>query len=123
MVLPASQYSVLDAQRVERLDADTFRCYVGALKLFSLQVEPVITVSVTVQERGPTVRLLNTPVRAGGAACWGRLVRACGLVGLRRGCSTSCVAHRCSTMPLLIFPLPAAAAARLQGGGGRQRAG
>lgn len=62
MTLPASQYSVLDAKRVERLDEDTFRCYVGAIKLFSLEVEPVITVSVTVQERGPTVRLLSTKV-------------------------------------------------------------
>ncbi|PSC69180.1 hypothetical protein C2E20_7357 [Micractinium conductrix] len=63
MVLPASQYSVLDAQRIERLDEDTFRCYVGGLKLFSLEVEPVITVSVTVQERGPTVRLLSTKLK------------------------------------------------------------
>lgn len=65
MVLPASQYSVLDAQRIERLDEDTFRCYVGGLRFLGLEVEPVITVSVTVQERGPTVRLLNTKVRAG----------------------------------------------------------
>lgn len=65
MVLPASQYSVLDAKRIERLDESTFRCYVGSLRLFSLEVEPVITVSVTVQERGPTVRLLSTKVRAG----------------------------------------------------------
>lgn len=70
MVLPASQYSVLDAKRVERLDEDTFRCYVGGIKFFSLEVEPVITVSVTVQERGPTVRLLSTKVRRGGASCW-----------------------------------------------------
>ncbi|EFN52385.1 hypothetical protein CHLNCDRAFT_138831 [Chlorella variabilis] len=63
MVLPASQYSVLDAKRIERLDEDTFRCYVGGLKLFSLEVEPVITVSVTVQERGPTVRLLSTKLK------------------------------------------------------------
>jgi hypothetical protein len=63
MVLPASQYSVLDAKRIERLDEDTFRCHVGGLKLFSLEVEPVLTVSVTVQERGPTVRLLSTKVK------------------------------------------------------------
>lgn len=63
MVLPASQYSVLDAKRIERLDESTFRCYVGSLRLFSLEVEPVITVSVTVQERGPTVRLLSTKLR------------------------------------------------------------
>lgn len=61
-MLPASQYSVLDAQRIERLDEDTFRCYVGGLRFLGLEVEPVITVSVTVQERGPTVRLLSTKV-------------------------------------------------------------
>jgi len=73
MTLPASQYSVLDAQRIERLDEDTFRCYVGGLKLFSLEVEPVITVSVTVQERGPTVRLLSTKVGARAGGSRGRL--------------------------------------------------
>ena len=26
MTLPASQYSVLDAKRIERIDDDTFRC-------------------------------------------------------------------------------------------------
>ena len=62
MALPASQYSVLDAQRIERLDEDTFRCYVGGLRLFSLVVEPVLTVSVVVGERGPTVKLLQTEV-------------------------------------------------------------
>lgn len=63
MALPASQYSVLDAQRIERLDESTFRCYVGGLRLFSLVVEPVLTVSVVVGERGPTVKLLQTEVR------------------------------------------------------------
>lgn len=67
MALPASQYSVLDAQRIERLDEDTFRCYVGGLRLFSLVVEPVLTVSVVVGERGPTVKLLQTEVRSLGA--------------------------------------------------------
>lgn len=38
MTLPASQYSVLDAKRIERLDADTFRCYVGGLRLLGLEV-------------------------------------------------------------------------------------
>ena len=80
MVLTASQYSVLDAKRIERLDADTFRCYVGGLKLFSLEVEPVITVSVTVQERGPTVRLLSTQV--GGQAA----SRSAGWIGVGCGC-------------------------------------
>jgi hypothetical protein len=61
MALPASQYSVLDAKRIERLDdPDTFKCYVGGVHFFSFHVEPVITVSVTVQERGPIVKLLST---------------------------------------------------------------
>ena len=64
MALPASQYSVLDAQKIERLDDNSFRCYVGGLKFFGLRVEPVLTVSVSVGSRGPTVSLLSTVVRA-----------------------------------------------------------
>ena len=63
MTLPASQYSVLDAKKIERLDEETFVCHVGGLKFFNFEVEPVITVSVTVLERGPTVRLLSCKVR------------------------------------------------------------
>lgn len=102
MVLPASQYSVLDARRVERLDEDTFRCHVGALRFFSLEVEPVITVSVTVQERGPTVRLLSTKVCVGGQR---RICRACtGLAALRScllhgGFGRSCLSRAITTRP------------------------
>lgn len=63
MQLPASQYSVLDAQKIERIDDDTFICYVGGLNFLGFVVEPVLTVSVIVQERGPVVKLLNTQVR------------------------------------------------------------
>ncbi|KAG2435523.1 hypothetical protein HYH02_011817 [Chlamydomonas schloesseri] len=59
MALPASQYSVLDARRIERVDDTTFKCYVGQLKFFSWSVEPVISVSVTVEEGGCTIRLLG----------------------------------------------------------------
>ena len=62
MALPASQYSVLDAKRIERVDEETFRCYVGALQFFSWSVEPVLTVSVSVDEDGCTIRLLSTEV-------------------------------------------------------------
>ncbi len=62
MALPASQYSVLDARKVERIDDSTFRCYVGGMQFFSFRVEPVITVSVTVEERGCTIRLLSCQV-------------------------------------------------------------
>lgn len=64
MTLPASQYSVLDANRIERLSDTTFRCYVGGLKFLNFVVEPVLTVSVEVGEHGPTVRLLSTKVGA-----------------------------------------------------------
>lgn len=63
MTLPASQYSVLDARRIERLDEDTFRCYVGGLHFLNFHVEPVLTLSVVVGERGPTVRLLSTELQ------------------------------------------------------------
>ena len=63
MGLPASQYSVLDAKKIERMDEDTFRCYVGGLRFLGLTIEPVLTVSVVVQERGPVVQLLDTQAR------------------------------------------------------------
>lgn len=59
MALPASQYSVLDARKIERLDDNTFRCYVGKLQFVSWEVEPVIEVQVAVQERGCVIKLLN----------------------------------------------------------------
>ena len=63
MTLPASQYSVLDAERIERLDASTFRCYVSGFHFLNFHVEPVLTLSVVVEERGPTVRLLSTELQ------------------------------------------------------------
>ena len=62
MRLPASQYSVLDAKKIERLDDDTFICYVGGLNFLGFVVDPVLTVSVIVQDKGPVVKLLNTEV-------------------------------------------------------------
>ncbi|CAL5219371.1 g1191 [Coccomyxa viridis] len=60
MTLPASQYSVLDAKQIERIDDSTFRCYVGGLRFLGFTIDPVLTVSVDVTEKGPTVRLLST---------------------------------------------------------------
>lgn len=62
MRLPASQYSVLDAKKIERLDDDTFICYVGGISFLGFVVEPVLTVSVIVHDRGPVVKLLDTKV-------------------------------------------------------------
>lgn len=63
MRLPASQYSVLDAKKIERLDDDTFICYVGGISFLGFVVEPVLTVSVIVHDRGPVVKLLDTQLQ------------------------------------------------------------
>ncbi|KAK9283533.1 hypothetical protein L1049_011780 [Liquidambar formosana] len=48
MSLPASQYSVLDAERIERIDDNTFRCYVYRFKFFAFEVCPVLLVSIDI---------------------------------------------------------------------------
>lgn len=58
MQLPASQYSVLDAQRVERLDADTFRCFVSGISFFWFRVEPVLTLRVVPHACGCDISML-----------------------------------------------------------------
>lgn len=63
MALPASQYSVLDARKIERIDDSTFKCYVGRLAFFGFSVEPVITVSVVVEDRGCTIKLLSAKLQ------------------------------------------------------------
>ncbi|KAL8518114.1 hypothetical protein ACS0TY_009410 [Phlomoides rotata] len=59
MSLPASQYSVLDAQRIERVDESTFRCYVYRFKFFAFEVCPVLLVSVEEQPNGCCIKLLS----------------------------------------------------------------
>jgi hypothetical protein len=49
----------LNHPQIERVDDTTFRCYVGQLAFLGFSVEPVITVSVTVEPRGCTIRLLS----------------------------------------------------------------
>ena len=70
MALPVSQYSVLDARRIERLGENRFRCYVDGVRLFSFSVEPVVDVEVEVAPggRGPTVRLLGARLEGSKAA-------------------------------------------------------
>lgn len=62
MSLPASQYSVLDAERIERIDDKTFRCYVYRLKFFSFEVCPVLVVRVDEEPNGCCIRLLSCKV-------------------------------------------------------------
>ncbi|MQM05773.1 hypothetical protein Taro_038591 [Colocasia esculenta] len=59
MSLPASQYSVLDGERIERVDDTTFRCYVYRFKFFSFEVCPVLLVRVEVEPYGCCIRLLS----------------------------------------------------------------
>jgi hypothetical protein len=59
MSLPASQYSVLDAERIERVSEDTFRCYVYTIKFFTFEVCPVLLVKVEQQPNGCCIKLLS----------------------------------------------------------------
>lgn len=59
MRLPASQYSVLDAERIERIDDSTFRCYVHRLQFFALEVCPVLLLNVKLVEDGCCISLLS----------------------------------------------------------------
>ncbi|CAN6302305.1 unnamed protein product [Urochloa humidicola] len=59
MSLPASQYSVLDAERIERVDESTFRCYVYRFRFFALEVCPVLLVRVDEEPNGCCIRLLS----------------------------------------------------------------
>ncbi|XVE99182.1 hypothetical protein REPUB_Repub03eG0175300 [Reevesia pubescens] len=59
MSLPASQYSVLEAERIERIDDNTFRCYVYRLKFFNFEVCPVLLVRVEERPNGCCIKLLS----------------------------------------------------------------
>ena len=100
MALPASQYSVLDAKQIERIDDDTFRCYVGGLHLFNLVIEPVLTVSVIVTERGPTVKLLSTEVRGPHHPRCSRMPKLCPVRAIIKHPEQTCIAP-CERMALL----------------------
>lgn len=67
MSLPASQYSVLDAERIERVDDSTFRCYVYTFKFFAFEVCPVLLVRVEEQPNGCCIKLLSCKVWI---TCW-----------------------------------------------------
>nr|CAD1843915.1 unnamed protein product [Ananas comosus var. bracteatus] len=62
MRLPASQYSVLDAERIERVDDRTFRCYVYRIKFFAFEVCPVLLVRVDEHPFGCCITLLSCKV-------------------------------------------------------------
>ena len=63
MALPASQYSVLDGAKVERLSDDTFRVYVGVISFFNFEVEPVLTLMVKPTDNGCIIEMLACKLR------------------------------------------------------------
>uniref|UniRef100_A0A7N0UDL7 Uncharacterized protein n=1 Tax=Kalanchoe fedtschenkoi TaxID=63787 RepID=A0A7N0UDL7_KALFE len=63
MSLPASQYSVLDGERIERVDDNTFRCYVYTFKFFAFEICPVLLVRVEEQTNGCCIKLLSCKLR------------------------------------------------------------
>lgn len=52
MSLPASQYSTLDGERVERVGDDTFVCTLGAFDFLGFRLQPVLTARVDVRPDG-----------------------------------------------------------------------
>ena len=60
----------MDAKKIERLDDDAFMCYVGGLNFLGVVVNPVLKVSVIVNDRGPVVKLLETKVGSGASLAY-----------------------------------------------------
>ncbi|KAL6007253.1 hypothetical protein ACLOJK_032749 [Asimina triloba] len=52
-------YSLMDAERVERVSEDTFRCYLSGLKVFTFEIVPVLLVKVEEEPDGCCIRLLS----------------------------------------------------------------
>ncbi|THU74705.1 hypothetical protein C4D60_Mb04t36210 [Musa balbisiana] len=59
MSLPASQYSVLDAERIERIDDNTFRCYVYRIKFFAFEFMQVARKPLTLIWYGNAASMVN----------------------------------------------------------------
>lgn len=50
--LPASQYSTLDGEKVERIGDDTFVCTLGSFEFFGFRLQPILTAQVDVKPGG-----------------------------------------------------------------------
>lgn len=59
MALPVGQYSILDANQVERLGDSTFKCYVDAVNFFGFVVKPIVTVDVKANKSGCYIKMLD----------------------------------------------------------------
>lgn len=52
MQLPVEQYSVLDAERIERVEENVFKCYLSRIQMFRFVIEPILTVQVDSLDAG-----------------------------------------------------------------------
>jgi len=48
MALPASEYSILSANQIERIDDSNFKCTLGTMNFFGTKITPTLFVDVTV---------------------------------------------------------------------------
>ena len=48
MALPASEYSILSANQIERIDDSNFKCTLGTMNFFGTKITPTLYVDVTV---------------------------------------------------------------------------
>lgn len=62
MTLPINQYSVLDAERIERIDENIFKCTVASVKMFNFIAIPIVYVKVSPTETGCQVDLIKFEV-------------------------------------------------------------
>mmetsp|Transcript_7744 Transcript_7744/g.48049 ORF Transcript_7744/g.48049 Transcript_7744/m.48049 type:complete len:165 (-) Transcript_7744:57-551(-) len=52
MQLPVEQYSVLDAERIERVEGNIFKCYLSRIQMFQFVIEPILIVQVDTFDTG-----------------------------------------------------------------------
>lgn len=69
MTLPVSQYSVLDADKVERLDEDTFRVQTSRVKFFGVEMTPIMTLTVKPHSTGCEITMLDCTVNEVRSIC------------------------------------------------------
>jgi len=64
MSLPATEYSVLDAEKVTRIDETTFRCEVTKISMFGVTMQPVLTAQVDVRPEGigPLIKVVDAQI-------------------------------------------------------------
>lgn len=65
MSLPPSEYSVLDAEKVQRIGDSTFRCELAQLNFLGVSIQPVLTAEVNVKldGSGTFIRVVDAELR------------------------------------------------------------